>query len=110
MRQLIGDDDTEVLVSAASAWEIATKCRLGKLPEAAALARDIGGALASQRFTPLPISVRHAERTGALPGTHRDPFDRMLVAQSLLEDLALVSNEAIFDAFGVQRLWDGEPS
>jgi len=101
----IADEENEVFLSSASAWEIATKFRLGKLPNATAIAIDVAGAAAAQGFSELPISLRHGERAGALPGPHRDPFDRMLVAQAILEDLSLVSNEQAFDAYGVRRLW-----
>lgn len=104
-RNAIGNSDNEVLVSAASAWEIATKHRLGKLPEAGALVRDLQGAIASQEFGELPVCVAEAIRAGALPGPLRDPFDRMLVAQALTRDLVLVSNEAVFDRYGAGRLW-----
>lgn len=104
-RHAIADETNEVFVSAASAWEITTKHRLGKLPGAAAVAADVGGCLASQGFVALPISLAHGERAGALPGPHRDPFDRMLIAQAMLEDLVLVSNEPAFDAYGARRLW-----
>jgi PIN domain nuclease of toxin-antitoxin system len=105
LRRRISDEANTVLVSVASAWEIATKVRLGKLPSAADLASDIGGAIVSQGFVALPVTVAHAQRAGGLPGTHRDPFDRMLIAQSQIEDTPLVSNEALFDAYGVNRLW-----
>jgi len=101
----IDDPANAVLVSAASAWEIATKHRIGKLSSAAELAADIAGAIAAQGFTELPITIRHAQLAGTLPGPHRDPFDRMLMAQSILEGATLVSNEALFDAHGVNRLW-----
>ena len=101
----IAEAQNEVFLSSASAWEIATKFRLGKLPDATAIATDVAGAAAAQGFAELPISLRHGERAGALPGPHRDPFDRMLVAQAILEDLFLVSNEQAFDAYGVRRLW-----
>lgn len=104
-RAAIGDADEIVFVSAASAWEIATKYRLGKLPGASVIAHDIAGAIASQSFMPLPVTVVHAQRAGTLLGDHRDPFDRMLIAQARSDDLILVSNEKIFDAFGVTRLW-----
>ncbi len=104
-RQAIGDEDNEVIVSAASAWEIATKHRIGKLPDAEALALDIPGAIAGQNFEELPITVEHAVRAGALPGPHRDPFDRMLIAQALSGNLVLVSIEPLFDSYGVRRLW-----
>jgi len=101
----IDDSTNDVLVSAASAWEIATKHRIGKLPDAAALAADVEAAIADQGFAALPITIRHAQLAGSLPGRHRDPFDRMLIAQAILESATLLSNEAIFDAHGVNRLW-----
>ncbi|HET7505896.1 MAG TPA: type II toxin-antitoxin system VapC family toxin [Kofleriaceae bacterium] len=104
-REAIANPDEEVIVSAVSAWEITTKYRLGKLPGARAIANDIAGAIASQSFTALPVTVVHAQRAGALVGDHRDPFDRMLIAQARSDDLILVSNEELFDAFGVSRLW-----
>lgn len=93
------------MVSAASAWEIATKHRLGKLPGAEALVLDITGAIAEQNFMELPITVEEAARAGALPGLHRDPFDRMLIAQALARNLVLISSESLFDRYGVRRLW-----
>ncbi len=104
-RQAIEDEGNDVLVSAATAWEIATKHRLGKLPEATPLAQDITGAMASQGFEELPISVADASRAGSLPGPLSDPFDRVLIAQSLSRDLALASNETIFENYGIRRLW-----
>ncbi len=104
-RRAIADDDNDVLISAASAWEIATKHRLGKLPEAEALALDITGAIANQGFEELPITVDDAARAGALPGRLRDPFDRMLIAQALSRNLVFISNEPLFDRYGVRRLW-----
>jgi PIN domain nuclease of toxin-antitoxin system len=101
----IGEPDRPVFVSAASAWEITTKHRLGKLPGAEAVAQDIAGCIAAQGFEAMAITLADAERAGRLPGAHRDPFDRMLIAQALARDIALVSNETIFDDFGVRRLW-----
>ncbi len=105
VRRAIADEENDVLISAASAWEIATKHRLGKLPSAEMLALDISGAIASQDFKELPITVEDAARAGALPGLHRDPFDRMLIAQTLSRNLLLISIEPIFDRYGVRRLW-----
>ena len=101
----IGDEDNDVFVSAASAWEIATKYRLGKLPGAEALAVDIVGTISDQGFDKLPIGVEDAARAGALPGIHRDPFDRVLIAQAMRRNLVLISNESRFDQYGVRRLW-----
>ncbi len=104
-RAAIADEANGVFVSAASAWEIATKHRIGKLPGVAAVVADLDGAIADQGFEGLPIGVRHGQAAGVLPGPHRDPFDRMLIAQAMLENLVLVSNEQPFDAYGVARLW-----
>ena len=104
-RDVIDNPDNSVLVSAASAWEIATKHRLGKLPGAAIVAGDVRAAIEDHGFQPLAITVAHAERAGRLPGPHRDPFDRMLIAQSLAHDLPLVTNESLFDRYGVRRIW-----
>ena len=103
-RRRIGDPSTEVLVSAASAWEIATKHRLGKLPGVETLLRDLDDVLTSQGFCALPISVEHARRAGLLTHPHKDPFDRMLAAQALTEDVPLVSLDSIFDEMGVERI------
>jgi PIN domain nuclease of toxin-antitoxin system len=99
------DPGNEIFVGSVSAWEIATKYRIGRLPQAAGLALDVSGALASQGFIELPITVLHGQTAGCLPGPHRDPFDRMLIAQATLADLVLVSNEAVFDRYAVRRLW-----
>jgi PIN domain nuclease of toxin-antitoxin system len=104
-RSLIGDEDHEIVVSVASAWEITTKARLGKLPGALEVAAGVAGCIAAQGFTALDITILHAQRAGRLPGEHRDPFDRMLVAQSQLEDLPVVSDDRTFDEFGVNRIW-----
>ncbi len=104
-RVAIESDDNDIFVSAVSAWEIATKFRIGKLPEAAAVATDVAGTIRAEGFSELAVSIVHAERAGALGGPHRDPFDRMLIAQSLTDGLTLVSNERAFDRYGAARLW-----
>ena len=105
VRRAIFDPSNDKLISAATAWEITTKHRLGKLPEADPIASDIPGAIAAQGFQELPVFVADAARAGALPGPHRDPFDRMLIAQALSRDLVLISNDAAFDRYPVRRLW-----
>ncbi len=104
-RTAIGAEINSVIVSAASAWEITTKARLGKLPGAIDVAADVAGCVAGQGFSTLDITILHAQRAGRLPGDHRDPFDRMLIAQAQIEDLALVSDERVFDTYGVIRFW-----
>lgn len=96
---------SDVFVSAASAWEVRTKYRLGKLASAAVLAHDVAAAVRRLELTELPIAFADGDLAGALVGTHRDPFDRMLIAQSLNHELSLVSNETVFDEFGVTRVW-----
>lgn len=104
-RHLIQPQRNEVFVSAASAWEIATKYRLGKLPQAQALVDDFVPVIQSAGYLPLPISLEHALRAGRLTPDHKDPFDRMLAAQAIHEDLALISNDERLDIFGVRREW-----
>lgn len=104
-REAIADESNPVFVSAASAMEVATKFRIGKLPDAALLAHDFEGLIASQGFAELAISVRHARLAGEMNIAHKDPFDRFLIAQAQAEDMVLVSNEALFDGFAVKRLW-----
>ena len=104
-RGAIADENNAVLVSAVSAWEMATKHRLGKLQGAGDVVLDIASSIAGQGFEELVITVDDGGRAGRLPGLHRDPFDRMLIAQALTRDLVLVSNETLFDVYGVHRLW-----
>lgn len=104
-RRAIGGDADVIFVSAASAWEIVAKYRLGRLDEAVPIAPDIADAIAGQGFEELPITVDDASRAGALPGPVRDPFDRMLIAQALSRGLVLISNESVFERYGVSRLW-----
>lgn len=104
-REAIADETNLVAVSAASAMEIATKFRIGKLPDAAYLAQDFEAVIASQGFTELPISIRHARLAGDMNISHKDPFDRFLIAQAQAEGMMLISNEQMFDNFAVQRLW-----
>ena len=104
-RRAIEDAANDIVVSAMSAWEITTKHRIGKLPRAEAVARDVAGAIASQGFEELAITVTDAERAGRLPGPHRDPFDRILIAQALGHDVAVVSLDRAFDRYGVNRIW-----
>ncbi|HZS56872.1 MAG TPA: type II toxin-antitoxin system VapC family toxin [Bryobacteraceae bacterium] len=104
-RKIIADIKNRIFVSAASAWEISTKVRLGKLPSGADLTADFAGQLEREGFQMLAISSDHAIRAGLLAGPHKDLFDRMLIAQAQAENIPIVSNEALFDAHGVRRLW-----
>jgi PIN domain nuclease of toxin-antitoxin system len=104
-RAAIADPSAKVFVSAASAWEITTKHRLGKLPGVAKLAADVAARVAAEKFRELDVTFAHAQHAGALQGSHKDPFDRLIAAQAVLERLVLVSNDGALDAFGVVRLW-----
>jgi PIN domain nuclease of toxin-antitoxin system len=104
-RDAIRDPGNAVLVSAASAWEIATKRRLGKLPDAGEAAENLPALLRSSRMEPLAITVEHALAACALPGPHRDPFDRMLIAQSRLEDLPVVTSDPVFGRYSIRTVW-----
>ena len=102
---LIDDPANTILVSAASAWEICTKVRIGKLPSGRALCEDFSGTLLRYHFEPLAISVEHGRMAGRMPGAHKDPFDRMLAAQALIEDVPIVTNDTAFAGFGVKLIW-----
>ena len=104
-RKLIASRHSNVFVSAVSAWEISTKVWLGRLSIGSDLARDFTSYMAQERFEGLSISIEHGIHAGSLPGPLRDPFDRMLIAQAQMEELVIISNELIFDSYGVQRLW-----
>lgn len=104
-REAIADEANSVAVSAASAMEVATKFRIGKLAQAALLAHDFETIIAAQGFAELTITVHHARLAGEMNIDHKDPFDRLLIAQAQAEGMVLVSNEALFDGFAVQRLW-----
>lgn len=105
VRRVIARKTNSIVVSAASAWEIATKVRLGKLDSATELAHDFTAYLARESFESLSVSVEHGMRAGLLPGPHQDPFDRMLIAQAQAEKLPIVSNEKAFDNYGIRRIW-----
>ena len=104
-RALLGAPQEAVFVSIASGWEMAVKQSIGKLRLARPVERLLADDLPRLGITLLPIDVRHVGRVEALPFHHRDPFDRMLAAQALVEGFALVSADAAFDAYGVVRVW-----
>ena len=100
-RRAIGDPGNRVLVSAACVWEIGVKRALGKL----AFRGSVVKALASNGFEEMSITAEHAERAASLPDHHRDPFDRMLIAQSLCEACVLITHDRVFEAYGIACLW-----
>jgi PIN domain nuclease of toxin-antitoxin system len=103
-RRIIADPEASVLVSSASAWEIAIKHHAGKfrVPD---LIKDFEGRVQREGFVELPISIEHAVKAAALPGSHKDPFDRVLIAQSQLEDAAIVTRDPLFRKYAVQCIW-----
>jgi PIN domain nuclease of toxin-antitoxin system len=104
-REAVDESGAEIYVSAVSAFEITLKHWLGKLPEASPLVANFDAMIAGEGFEPLALSLGHAITAGRLPIKHRDPFDRLLIAQALVEKLTLISNEERFETSGVSRLW-----
>jgi PIN domain nuclease of toxin-antitoxin system len=101
----IADQQNVILVSAATAWEIATKVRMGRLPGAEKLERNYLDVMEDAGYTLLAIDTESALRAGRLLGEHRDPFDRILSAQALGQDIPVVTPDPQFDRFGVRRIW-----
>lgn len=104
-RAVLKDTGNVILVSSASAWEIATKHRLGKLPEAGDAVSRLPELIRQCRFDALPISIDHALAAGRLPCHHRDPFDRMLIAQARSEQLPILTNDRTFRKYDVDLIW-----
>lgn len=104
-RQIIAEPGNEILVSAVSAWEITTKHRLGRLGGVEPLLVDMAGWIRRAGFAELPIGISHALRAGSWVLDHRDPFDRMLAAQSVIEDVPLVTRDPAFEGFGIRTVW-----
>ena len=107
-RDIIRNPQNRILVSSVSAWEIATKYRIGKLPEAKQLVEAYPQTLQQARFFELAITAAHALRAGNLPIAHRDPFDRMLMAQAELENLPLLTDDRAFQTGLIQLIPDNK--
>jgi PIN domain nuclease of toxin-antitoxin system len=104
-QEIIGDGANDLFFSAGSAWEIAIKARLGKLRLSDDIERFIAGQLSRNAFQPLPIHVSHALHVYSLPPHHRDPFDRILIAQAQMENLPILSSDPVLSQYDVQVLW-----
>jgi PIN domain nuclease of toxin-antitoxin system len=104
-REAIADQKNVILVSAASAWEIATKVRLGKLPGAEKLEREYLEVMVDADYTLLDLDTATALRAGRMTAEHRDPFDRMIAAQAIGQDVPVLSPDSQLDQFGVRRIW-----
>jgi PIN domain nuclease of toxin-antitoxin system len=101
----IADPANESFVSAITAWELIAKFRSGKEPAFAAVAADVSGTVAAQGFTVLPITLSHGEASANLPLHHKDPMDRFLIAQAIVEDMTIVTADRSFAAYAAQLLW-----
>lgn len=108
-RELLIDGDTELLLSAASSWEIAIKYALGKLPLPEPPAHYVPGRLREDSIEPLAVTHVHALRVAELPHHHRDPFDRLLVAQALSERVPLLTADPLIRRYDVELVWAVEP-
>ena len=102
---LIRDETNRPVVSVASCWELAIKSSIGKLRFPAPYEEFLWPQLRANRIDVLAIEQSHLNKIGGLAHHHRDPFDRIIVAQALVERIPVVSNDAMFDAYGVERLW-----
>lgn len=102
---ILADESATILVSAASAWEIATKVRLGKFPEAETLEARFLEVLDEAGYQFLDVTPEVALRAGRLAGNHGDPFDRIIAAHALAEDIPIISADTKLDAFGIRRIW-----
>jgi PIN domain nuclease of toxin-antitoxin system len=104
-RKTIADEETEVLVSAACVWEAAIKASLGKLGDPTRAVSRLPSIIPERGFAELQISAAHAVQAADLPRIHRDPFDRMLVAQSMIESAPVVTNDPDIRRYGVKTIW-----
>ena len=105
VREVIAAPENDPIVSSVCAWEIATKYRIGKLPDAEELLTDFGTFVRRARFSVLPVSLEHALVAGSLSWSHRDPFDRMLVAQAQIEDIPIATADAAMSGYGITCIW-----
>jgi PIN domain nuclease of toxin-antitoxin system len=99
------DPQNEKYVSAITTWEIITKFRSGKEPNFGGIAADVASAVAAQGFTELAITVRHAEVSANLPHHHRDPMDRFLIAQAIVEDMTIITADGCFNSYSAKLFW-----
>jgi PIN domain nuclease of toxin-antitoxin system len=102
----IGDERNAIFVSAVSAWEIATKCRIGKWEAAIPVFEHFEALAQADGFEMLPVTVAHGLLAGALAGEHRDPFDRMIAAQAIHDDLTVITRDPALAALGCRTFWE----
>jgi PIN domain nuclease of toxin-antitoxin system len=104
-REFIRDGNNEVILSAASAWEIAIKCTRGRLTLPEVPEQYVANRMTAHHLQPLPVQISHALQVFNLPDIHQDPFDRLLVAQSQLEDLPILTANTVIPQYGVSVIW-----
>lgn len=104
-RQHLADTENKLYLSPASYWEIAIKISISKYKLAEPLVEFIRREIDANDLNVLPVTVEHAGEVSSLPFHHKDPFDRMLVAQATIESMSLVSRDSIFGRYGVARIW-----
>ena len=104
---VVSDPGTDLLLSAASSWEIAVKYGLGKLPLPSAPAEYVPDRMRSSGVTALPVTHTHGLHVTQLPHHHRDPFDRMLIAQAQLDGLTILTSDKVFEQYEVKIIWSG---
>ena len=106
VRSIFADHEAELLVSIATPWEMAIKAGIGELENGAEILDDFANRVTASGYRILETSIQHAIRSGYLPRHHKDPFDRLLIAQALDLTLPILSRDDIFDLYGVQRIWE----
>lgn len=104
-RHVIKNHENQLFLSTASAWEISTKHRIGKLPNASEVVNDLPGLLNKTRIQPLVITMEDALLAGSMKHDHRDPFDRMIIAQAQLRKIPVITNDSLFNSFNVDVFW-----
>jgi len=104
-RNLIDDQRNDILLSPASPWEIAIKISIGKYSLPGPFAEFMDRQITENDFNILPITVAHAAVVAALPFHHKDPFDRLIIARAIVEDVPILSADVIFDSYPVTRIW-----
>lgn len=105
VRDVFTDRKSELLLSLATPWEMAIKAGIGKLENGAEILDDFESRVTASGYRILETSIKHTIRSGFLPRYHKDPFDRLLVAQALDLNIPILSRDDIFDLYGVQRIW-----
>lgn len=99
------ESEVDLLISSASLWEIAIKFSIGKLTLPDSFINFVPSQIQQNHIEILPVSLAYLERVSTLPFHHKDPFDRLIIAQSLVENLLVASSDAVFDAYGIERVW-----